>query len=419
MFRKLEFLVPPLLKRIDRQLLLHRPGLWASRIHYIAFYGSILALLMGVYTLVRPISLQDVPNPDTHTFVLSLPLILGFGIWVYYLTFFRLEKHLGQNWRLNSLRDELLHMGVIAALAAIPFLYGNQLSSRIDQSISQQELVSDINIIKFGSQFFEEGVYSSVDHFYYNTQDLIYNHWGLPGELFEYEIRQQTPSSSCKKRQLIEEFLFVYHKYTGYTFPLSSREILKSYREDKTMHVSHFENSDEKLRENFRALSRAKRNGFEIQHKDTLQMYFFLCFMLWMGLQTFLKTNWKNFLGAIILAGIWGLSMGLTASLLDAGFGIYSDKPILMLILLSISTFLYQGYRQKNTKRTQQWKVISLILGSMMVPVIPLIFASLIDDIHGDAYFHLLLAGMAVAYISWNLTLRSRFVDLMAMPTDN
>ena len=236
MLRRLEFLVPPLLKRIDRQLLLHRPGLWATRIHYLAFYGSILALLMGLYTLIRPMSLQSVPDPDSYSIVLAIPLALGFAIWVYYLTFFRLEKHKGFNWRLNSLRDELLHLGVIGVLAAIPFLFGNQLSDRIDQQISQQELLSDINTLKIGGQFFENRVYAG-DHYNDFLAGFQYEHFGLEGELYSYEITQKTPRSSCRKRQLIEDFLFVYHKYTGYTLPLSSREILRNYQDEESIHL--------------------------------------------------------------------------------------------------------------------------------------------------------------------------------------
>ncbi|MEM7371673.1 MAG: hypothetical protein AAF587_23865 [Bacteroidota bacterium] len=421
MLRRLEFLVPPLLKRIDRQLLLHRPGLWATRLHYVAFYGSILSLLMGLYTLIRPISLHSVPNPENYFALLLLPVAVGFGLWVYHLTFFRLEQFQGKNWRLNSLRDELLHLGVLASLISIPLMYGYQLSNRIDQTITESELARDINTLKVGSQLFKYGVQSPNDYRFTNMEWYTTLHYGLEGEYFEYEVIQKNlPYSSCKNRQLIEEFLFVFAKYTDFTIPLSSYEILEAYRDEQPLQIADFAMYEQMLRENISNLAQAKTRSFAIMDADFLKSLVFICFMLWLGLQAFLKTNWKSFLGALIVGGLWSLSIALTASILDASFHIYPEKFVFMLMMAGLGFFLYQGYRQKNTKRTHQWKVISLTLGTLMLPFAPLIIGSFIDsNIYGDAWFNILFAGMGVSFITWNLTLRSRFVDLMASPKEN
>lgn len=421
MLRRLEFLVPPLLKRIDRQLLLHRPGLWATKLHFVAFYGSFISLLIGLYTLIRPISLQSVPNPENYFGILLLPVLLGFSLWVYHLTFFRLEQFQGKNWQLNSLRDELLHLGVMAALISIPLMYGFQLSNRIDHKISDEELARDINTLKTGSQLFKYGVQSPNSYHFTDMEWYAAHHFGLEGEYFEYEIVQQSiPYSSCKKRQLIEEFLFVFAKYTDFTIPLSSYEILEAYRDEQPVQVAEFYVHERVLRENIRHLSQAKTQSFSIMDSEFLKMLVFIGFMFWLGLQTFLKSNWKSFLGAAVVGGLWSIGIALTASILDASFHHYPEKIVFLLMISGLVFFLYQGYRQKNTQRTHQWKVISLVLGTMMLPFFPLMVASFIDSgIYGDAWFNILYAGMAVAFICWNLTLRSRFVDLMASPKEN
>lgn len=375
---------------------------------------------MGLYTLIKPISLNDVPNVDAFTLFLGLPILLGVGIWAYQMSFFRLEKQKGNNWQLNSLRDEMLHLLVIGALALIPFMLGHQLSDRIEKQISQQALVDDINILKTGGQF----LLSDENDYTYYAFHLPSRHWGLEGELFEYEVEQHhlNLSSSCKKRQLIEEFRFVFEKYSGYMIPYSAHEILSIYKdESEKLDLRDFEYHFENLIQNITYLADAHIDDYEVDSKDSQRSLIFFCFMLWLGLQAFLKTNWKTFLGTAILAAVWALGIALTTSLVDASFNIpRSDKVALSLILCSTAFFLYQGYRNKNTKRMHILKVVSLTLGTMLIPIIPLVLAGLLDTtVHGDSFFHLLFAGMGVGFIAWTLTLRSRFVKLMAIPKEN
>ena len=92
MLRKFDSLIPPFLKTLNKSLLLNRPGLWATKIHYVLFFALIGGGLLMLNAMVRPIDLADVPNPEVYFGLLIIPCLLALGIWAYRVSLISCRK---------------------------------------------------------------------------------------------------------------------------------------------------------------------------------------------------------------------------------------------------------------------------------------------------------------------------------------
>ncbi|MEO1450979.1 MAG: hypothetical protein AAFV07_15725, partial [Bacteroidota bacterium] len=83
MLRHLQKFIPGFLLDLDRKWLVNRPGLWATRIHYVLFFGGLGTALALLFTQTRSISLQSVPHVFAEGWLVAIPTLLAFLFWAW------------------------------------------------------------------------------------------------------------------------------------------------------------------------------------------------------------------------------------------------------------------------------------------------------------------------------------------------
>ena len=110
---------PSLLKKLDRELLLNQPMIWASRVHFVAYYGLLVNLLLML------IFVSNVPSKQIDEFVRYFPSLLivfevsAFFFWIFKQSIFDIDKQHGQ---INAFyKRSILEMAVYALCFFIIF----------------------------------------------------------------------------------------------------------------------------------------------------------------------------------------------------------------------------------------------------------------------------------------------------------
>ena len=87
---------PPILRTIDRYLLLNKPFLWSSRVHYVFYYGLLINLVLILLTLIL---IQPHQIDELTQFILPFLVIFeicAFFFWMFRQSIFNLEQDYGK-----------------------------------------------------------------------------------------------------------------------------------------------------------------------------------------------------------------------------------------------------------------------------------------------------------------------------------
>lgn len=145
MIRRLEFLIPAFLKRIDQQLLLRHPIVWASRVHYVLFYGGLSVLAMWMMSYL-PMSQNSRPDIDQQVLIAFIPAVIGLLVWAYHVGQHRAEVLFGR----QSLKQRLMAQGLflmcISIFVSLPLVYGQSLAYRAAHSVISHQSIYDYGL---------------------------------------------------------------------------------------------------------------------------------------------------------------------------------------------------------------------------------------------------------------------------------
>ncbi|MEZ4825908.1 MAG: hypothetical protein R3C61_06390 [Bacteroidia bacterium] len=435
MLRKLDSLIPSFLRQIDRQLLLNRPGLWATRIHYILYFLMIGCGILFFSGLTRTISLNDVPNPDINTLILIIPAGIAFLIWAYNVSLFQVEKSFGM-LKESKMRDQLISAVVILLLGFLPLIYGYMINFRIKQQITEEELIHDLNALNIGENLFItdryytepevnpkvyiEGEipnigYSRYSHYTYYPEALTRD--AEISEILRYRLK-----SESERLDVINRYIIAFNKYTSTPITLSAEEILYRFetRDFQDSRQTRYDEAKDEVTTNIERVQRAWAGKFEILNKDFAHFYFFGLMIIWMALQVFLKTDWKLFAGSAVAGIVSIILIAITYNTFQYLFNLYDDGFAGLIILAFFGFFTYQAFRRRHTDRVIAWKSISLSVVSMTTLLLPLVITTSVDSsINDREAISLLYTGAIIGFIMWNTIYQPRFSRLAALPREN
>ena len=394
MIRIFDQIIPTFLKKIDRKLLLNHPGIWASQIHYLIFFALIGLGFVLLNALLIPVQTWDIPDPDIGFAVLFVPCAFALAIWAWRISLFKVEKGFGIRNAGIAFRDQLIYAAGILMLAALPFVYGQVLSSRIAQAVDPYTFNDDQLAIENGRKYL-----------YGRAEDV------------RQKINESDPATVTKE---LEIFRLTLQKYShANLLPGAGDMMAYIWDRNKTVRLEIQSAMDEWWIHKSR-IRRAHNRYFSFQDDEVQKglglVFAGVFFFLLLGFSTSWKTLfWSMLLGGVIMAA-YGLFLSITSEVLHLrDFG--------LVFTLYIGTFiflLYQGYRSRNTQRANIWKRISLILATAMTPFFPLFVAEFAVSVRSDsAFFSLLYLGMFLTLIAWNQGFYPRFVSLVAAPKDN
>jgi hypothetical protein len=426
MLRKFESLMPPFLKKLDRHLLLHRPSLWASQIHYVLFFG-LLGLGLVFLTGFFPFSLNDLPSPSDRTGIFLALVFLALVFYAWRVSLFSVEKQFGQNGRKLHLRDQMIYAVVIAMALGLPVFYGWQISQKIDQRIGSAELAQDLNQLHLGegylqrNEVLELGEYYSFSDYYSSygwEHELTLDHLALKKRLetgsqeqFEewMEAYYQTLSKYSQVPVQFDLAAFFAHQGLGLAEPYAGPHNLLQARQS--------------AQDNLYQLIKIKTGEEFILEKEFWQLFGLLIFGTWTLLLVFLQSDWKHFAGLLGILVVGGLGLALLSMVLGRVFH-RSDHYITLLILMPVFLFsLSQALRKNRSRRGQIWKRLNLMLVTVGMPFVPLFMVQISQKwqnsyayLDADTGYGLLYLGAALTFLLWNFLLHRHFVRLQAEP---
>ncbi|MEM7657153.1 MAG: hypothetical protein AAF399_13550 [Bacteroidota bacterium] len=412
MVRFFQRFIPDFLKRIDQRLLLNAPFLWATRIHFVLFYGSILALGLFGLTLTHEVSLHDVPDPDNWAWLAAIPLALAFGIWVFFSAKFQAIKSYGKLNPFHPMRNQLLFGLGTLAVVGIPMLIGNTMIQRMSQLQSEAAFEADLKLVSHSYAFFERSLQDASG---YGLTNLNPGYW--PD--YETELWSED-TSTAEQLKRIEALIEVLEKYSGKTYAFSAQKLLTaSQYEHERVAISGLHEDFSRIEHNLQQLYDASKKRTDIQDNDAWTFLMIISTLLFLASQVFMSTSWKTFAFMLLGGAAWGVMMVVSTSIMES-MGMYDDTYIFSLVLLSLGFFLYQGYRRTHTQRSAQWKAIALGIATAMMPFAPVFLADiLINHIGAPFVQQLLFTGCLGTIIAWNVALRPRFLQLHSQPKEN
>ena len=96
---------PKQIQKIDKYLLLNYPRIWASRVHYVAYYGFIANITFNflVFFFVHPKNINEYIN-----YVIALIMLIQGGVlvlWIIKSTNFNVEKEFGNTSNIGSFAE--------------------------------------------------------------------------------------------------------------------------------------------------------------------------------------------------------------------------------------------------------------------------------------------------------------------------
>lgn len=434
MLRKLNSLIPPALKRLDHQLLLHEPTMWATRVHYVLCVAGGIFALLGMRIWLMPVQLHALPIVFTYGVSMSLLAIAIYVVWAWRANRFNVENQFGENSLRSELMTQAAYIGGTLLLTAMPLSSVLWINSRIDTAIDTQQFVSDVNAYNLGNSFFSTSEYELENNKIDSQRTIAFSAY-LRDEGYNAQIISSTdslrhPRSRAAQLALITDYTRVFYTYTHFRIPFSSEEILKKYRNNEFISLREFDDAKNQLYDNFNAIEAAK-NSHRLLSWKSEEMFSigFTGLFAALLLIIFVKSPLLTFgLSLITGAGVL-MAFGVMAAVGNVALDLSGNQEenYLLFVACLIFAFMFlQAFRQKNTLRLHRWKQICLTLVAVATPVFPIAFAAVwrFDDYYNSTYQHqviqlVFIASALIGFAAWNIFYRPRFRQIQAQPKDN
>lgn len=414
MHKTLHSLTPNFLHKIDKQLLLHHPDIWATKIHHVAFWGSIYFLILTSIAWTYPIAMDNVPNVDALFMVLTLPSVVAFIYWVYQLYLFRIEKNFGISNVKARLRTQLIYISAIAFLGICPYYYSSILSYRTSKLVSIQTMKQDLRNL-YALATLEQDEYWNLELPY--ISDEFQN---------EMEINRSavTPNENDKEGT-IELGLKTFNKYSILKINTSELPLLK--KEWLALDMDNSSREKNKLNENISNILKAQYSEDFFGINIFPILWSWLLLVLSLGLFIFLRVEVTTFLMATVTGFVLLGLMGLSIEMSRLGLHLHGrelDKFVFLAYTLLLTTLAVLGFSTRNTRRFAIVRQICLILVTVGIIFEPaLVGLSLFPNSpfirHEETSVLLFVMGIFLAWGMWNLIFSAKMRHLYSNPIQN
>ncbi|MFK7926146.1 MAG: hypothetical protein AB8H47_29630, partial [Bacteroidia bacterium] len=369
MQRKLRKLIPGFLQKIDRDWMLNRPFLWATRIHYVLFFGLLGMGASTAFGLLQPISVSQIPFTTSFLILAAIPALMALGYWWYRLSHvFSDTSHELGIWRRNFV---LILLGSLMIMA-VPTSGWFIMEMRAMEVRSEIDRYEDSKALAKGLHLFESKLAAKQFYAYRNGQNPTYS-W-----LYKYNEDQLAQEFDQSDPAMVAQaFLEVAHRYLPDSYPLTSQKLVEGYelkyfpstlnpdaiwqwRQDIMRKINYWEDmgafNPYALHSNLDTTQPSI--DWKLLHIGTILL---LIPFLSLGL-SFIYLGVKPFIGLLLsllaLAGLTILMAPFMTYRIDIGESLYGVAAI-------ISFFaLYYGYGKPNAKPWQRSaQQIALMIG--------------------------------------------------------
>ena len=416
MIRKLDILIPPFLKKIDKDLLLNHPGIWSTKVHFVLFY-VLLGMAFSTLLAMIQVNIKNLSDPD-HTVFMFIPAIAGLIFWLFRVVQFNVERGFGMSSGVEMLKRQAIYGLCVLMFAALPFYHGYMVGYFNANVLSDQELAEDINVINLGYANLTLKPNQPAPN-YQNWTPVDYVHTRGVVMITGKDLYIRWNRMSRNERiELIDDYQRLLEKFSGY-HAIPSVELIRQYHSEDNLNNIGANRFFYETRDAIDDINFAKREldrnfGFG---SEVLSITVFMIFLVWLVSMIAIRTNRKHSLTAIVIGILLlfanGMLTGLSAMLFDAR----PENTILVLFFGTLMFLLLQSFSTRNSRKINFWKSVGLILAVVMTPFIFIVWASFGSDHPGVEFVS--YGGVILTIIMWNFIYSKQFIALKAAPSQD
>jgi hypothetical protein len=424
MHRFFQKISPPFLRRLDHQLLLNYPGLWATRIHYLLFFLSIAMGLVFLMVYATPMPFTELPDPDAMWLFFALSG-LGFLLWLVQLVHFQAWKQGESRWWRSALRDQFVYALGVLLILGLPFAYFGLFQFRLGNLQSEKELLADLNTLHQGHAYL---VHSGINKYFDAERDeLVYINYHssqIPGLLRAPECaRIAQRSSPAERLEHLTDFVRVGQKYSFEAREgLSPSKLLASYDHEAPLEremVDELDYIQYEAMTNLRKFQEAhyRETDWEMIREGFLPVYLSILLLVFL----LVRTSWRQFLftmaaalGLLIVEGlVVGLLMGISKP---------NDPQTWSLLIIIVNwallgLFAFSGKVRNN--RQQNWRTMAMGLFTILSALLPWLTLLLTDSPSYHVLIQFYNFGFLAVLVLWNLLFQRQLLRLGTNPQNS
>ena len=419
MIRRLNFLIPDFLKQIDKNLLLNHPGIWSTKVHFVAFY-TLVAISFSTLLAILQVNVKDLSSPDSHTIFMFIPAAIGLIFWVFKIVRFNVERGFGISSGWEMFKKQLIYASCVAMFAIIPFYYGHVVSYFNANSLSDQELVEQTNVVNMA--------YANLTY-KPNQAAPPYSNWtpvNLSGTLHGQIISGKdlyirwNRMEQAERLRLLDNYQNILQKYNENRYhSLPSEDLISAYSNEYNVNniasTGHFYDTKNALEDVNRAKSKHNHKS-NFSDRDAAR-FIFMAFLVWMTIMISIRTSRKHSLTAIITGIVGMFAAGMIASFSREIFHTRPDDTISLLFFVTFGLLLLQSFMKKNSRKINFWKSVGLILAVAMTPFVFIVWDEFVDrSLNLETVIY---GGILLSLLLWNLVYNRQFVSLKSAPSQD
>jgi len=153
--------MPALMQEIDKKLLLHKPEVWSSRTHLVAWYSFLFIGVLAIISYLEPNDLRAASNTVYWSTFLSIISFVALIVWLIFLLRFNVFKRYGNISGIGRLSTFLLYFAAISFFVLAPFTHSIVETIKANQKYGDAEIVNDVNSLNKSITWLE---YDSIPH---------------------------------------------------------------------------------------------------------------------------------------------------------------------------------------------------------------------------------------------------------------
>lgn len=423
MLRSFHALTPSFLKKFDQYLLLNYPHIWTTRIHHVAFWGSLYFLLLNVISWTYPMAPNNVPDTIGHFLILGIPSAIFFLFWVYQLSLFKVEANFGISNVENRFLNQFIYAGIIFFLGTLPYYHSTVLHYRIGFLVSEKTIIQDYKNIR-----------ALPGDWYALSFDLPYL-WEDDGiakiqtiKQLSREIEDVPINSSIydengvlttQSQQNVEKGIKAFNRYSPNQLNTSTNYFEQrgegddDYIQDDKVREIHT-----KAEANFDRIIYAQYSSNFSHSPESPAILIWFLLGISILLFIFLKVEPKTFLIASVSGFSLVMAMVLATEMVHSITQSDRDNILFFVYISILAGMAALAFSTRNTQRFQLVRKVALILLAAGISFVPILGHKILFDYH-SAKIEILIGSLFVTWAMWNMIFAGKMRTLSVNPSQN
>lgn len=134
-----KILKPDFLEAIDRWLMLHKPSLWMTNLHYVLYYVLIATIVQTMIALVYPIDFRHTVDVEVLYGFVLVPVLLCGVLWIVKMVRYNIHHTYTKRSIYKEFGVFLLNAFVLTLIMSQTYVMPTILNWKIGHTITEQE----------------------------------------------------------------------------------------------------------------------------------------------------------------------------------------------------------------------------------------------------------------------------------------